>query len=417
MSDNKPKRKKKKQNKKTFFVLVVLLIVAVFIAIYIFTSNSRAGVSTETVMIGTAEDKTSVTGYIMRDEMLINAPEAGVISFRADEGKRVSKGSTVAVVYSGDVSDEVKNELSSIHQRINEIEGSSVEKNLYAGDTIGGTSQIENDIDMIVNAVYSGNVSAVTQYKDDIIRIIRKDTGEGAVTQTTLEKLKAQKQELERSISGKATTMYAGRAGIMCSQIDGCEEYFNIKNIDEITPSYLNNSPQEIKKVQDKVEKDAPCLKIIDNYQWYFTAIVDEKWVEDMKVGNSVSLRFTDISDDTMDGTVYSISDAENGKVAIVVESQSLFSGIYTTRVVNAEIIRKTYNGFKVSKDAVHIDEDGGYYVYISSEGAVRRRDVNILYSDEAYVIIKEDNSASNNLLLYDEVIISDIGVKEGSSI
>lgn len=417
MSVNKPKKRKKKQNKKAFFVLVVLLIVSVFIALYIFTSNSRAGLSTETVMIGTAEDKTSVTGYIMRDEMVINAPEAGVISFRADEGKRVSKGSAVAVVYSGDVSDEVKNELSSIHKRINEIEGSSVEKNLYAGDTMGGTSQIENDIDMIVSAVYSGNVSAVTHYKDDIIRIIRKDTGEGAVTQTTLEKLKAQKRDLESSISGKSTVMYASRAGIMCSQIDGCEEYFNVKNIDTITPSYLNNSPKESKSVPDKVEKDAPCLKIINNYQWYFTAIVDEKWVEDMKVGNSVALRFTDISDDTMDGTVYSISDAENGKVAIVVESHSLFSGIYTTRIVNAEIIRKTYNGFKVSKDAVHIDEDGGYYVYVSSEGIIRRRDVNILYSDEAYVIIKEDNSASNNLLLYDEVVISGTGIKEGSSI
>ncbi len=416
MSDNKPKRKKKKQNKKVFLVLAVLLFIAVFVALYIFTSNSRAGLGTETVMIGTAEDKTAVTGYIMRDEMVINAPEAGVISFRADEGKRVSKGAAVAVVYSGDVSDEVKNELSSVHKRINEIEGSSVEKNLYAGDTMGGTSQIENDIDMIVSAVYSGNVSAVTQYKDDIIRIIRKDTGEGAVTQTTLEKLKAQKSQLEGSISGKATAMYASRAGIMCSQIDGCEEYFNIKNLDTITPAYLNNSPKESKAVPDKVERGEPCLKIINNYQWYFVAIVDEKWVEDMKVGNSVSLRFTDISDDTMDGTVYSISDAENGKVAIVVESHSLFSGIYTTRIVNAEIIRKTYNGFKVSKDAVHIDEDGGYYVYVSSEGIIRRRDVNILYSDEAYVIIKEDNSASNNLLLYDEVVISG-GVKEGDSI
>ena len=136
-----------------------------------------------------------------------------------------------------------------------------------------------------------------------------------------------------------------------------------------------------------------------------------------MKEGNSVALRFTDISDDTMEGTIYSISEAENGKVAVVIESHSLFSGIYTTRTAKAEIIRKTYKGFKVSKDAVHIDEDGGYYVFVSSEGAIRRRDVNILYSDEAYVIIKEDNSASNNLLLYDEVIVSGTGIKEGGSI
>ena len=344
---------------------------------------------------------------MIRDEAVVNAPEAGVISFRADEGKRVARCSAVAVIYSGEVSDEVKNELTSIHKRINEIEGSSVEKNLYAGDTMGGTTQVKNDVDMIMNAVYSGNVSTVPQYKDDIIRIIRKDTGEGVAVQTTLEKLKAQKEELEKTISGRATAIYSTKAGILCSQIDGCEEYLGIKNLSAITPTYLKNVPANNTNSKESFLKDDPCLKIIDNYSWYYTAVVDEKWVEDMKVGNSVSLRFTDISDDTMDGTIYSISDPENGKVAVVVESRSLFSGIYTTRTANAEIIRKTYKGFKVSKDAVHIDQDGKYYVYVNSEGVSRRRDVNILYSDEAYVIIKEDNSAKNNLLLYDEVIVS----------
>ena len=90
-----------------------------------------------------------------------------------------------------------------------------------------------------------------------------------------------------------------------------------------------------------------------------------------------------------------------------------MFAGMYTSRVLNAEIIRNTYKGFKVSKNAVHIDEDGTYYVYINSEGAKRRRDITILYADEAYVIIKEDNAAKNNLLLYDEVIVSGTGKED----
>ena len=130
-----------------------------------------------------------------------------------------------------------------------------------------------------------------------------------------------------------------------------------------------------------------------------------------------MSLRFVDISNETMDGTIYSISEPVDGKVSIVIKSRSLFTGMYTTREVKAEIIRKTYRGFKVSKDAVHIDKDGSYYVFVNSEGAARRRNVTILYSDDAYVIIKEDNSATNNLLLYDEVIISDTGVEEGETL
>lgn len=412
MAENKTKAKKKK-GKKPLFVIFLLVVAAFFVGVNIIMSNTAITTESETVLIGTAEDKTAVKGYIIRDEYVMNAPASGVISYRADEGERVSKGSAVAVIYSGEVSDEVKSELSSIHQRINEAEGSVVEKNLYAGDAMGGTSQIENDINMISEAVYSGNVTAVSQYKDDIIRIIRKDTAQGAEAQTTLEKLRARKSELESSISGQSSAMYAGMAGVMCSQIDGCEEYFGIKNLDKITPEYLKNAPQANPQGPETVEKDVPCLKIINNYEWYFTAQVDETWVEDMKAGSSVYLRFTDISDQTMSGTIYSISQPVKGKVAVVIKSRSLFTGMYTSRKLSAEIIRKTYKGFKVSKDAVHIDDDGNYYVYINSEGAVRRRDVQILYSDDAYVIIKEDNSASNNLLLYDEVIVSDAQVKD----
>ncbi|MBQ7953904.1 MAG: hypothetical protein IJ332_04110, partial [Clostridia bacterium] len=87
-----------------------------------------------------------------------------------------------------------------------------------------------------------------------------------------------------------------------------------------------------------------------------------------------------------------------------------MFNGMYTARVLNAEVIKKTYEGFKVSKDAVHIDGNGNYYVYVNTEGANRRRDVKILYADDAYVIIKVDNAAANNILLYDEVVVSGKG-------
>ena len=404
MPENRTKSKKKK-SKKSVFVIFLLLIVTFIAGISILMNNFEKSSEYETVLIGTAEDKTVVTGYMIRDEYVINAPVGGVISFRAGEGERVAKGSAVAVIYSGDVSDDVKSELSSIHQHINEAEGSVVEKNLFAGDAMGGAAQIENNIDMITSAVYSGNVSNVTQYKDDIIRVIRKDTAKDAEAQTTLEKLRARKSELEKSISGQSTAIYSNVAGVMSSQTDGCEEYFSIANMGKITPSYLKNSPAPELRAPDTVEKDSPCLKIINNYEWYFTALVDEAWVEDMKIGNSVQLRFTDISSNTMPGTVQSISKPQGGKVALVVKSRSLFTGIYTSRTLNAEIIRRTYKGFKVSKDAVHIDEDGSYYVYINGEGIKKRRNVKILYSDDAYVIIEEDNSASNNLLLYDEVI------------
>ena len=404
------KKKKKKNNKKIYIVVSVLIVMTIFIVLGIVSRNSEVNSGYETVMIGTAEEKVETKGYIIRDEAVINSPEAGILSFRTDAGKRVSKGSAIAVVYSGEVSDDVKNELTSIYRRIDEIEGSSVEKDLHAGDVVGSDTQVKNDVEMISRAVYSGNVASIVQYKDDITRIIRANTAEGNKVQTTLEKLQERKRELEGSISGKTTYIYADTAGVMCSQLDGGEEYFNISQLENIDLQYIRNCPELNPQGPDIVEKNQPCLKIVNNYEWFYATEVDEVWIEGVKTGHRVKLRFTDISDVTVEGTVYSISQPVDGKVALVVKSRSMFNGMYTTRALNAEVIKKTYEGFKVSKDAVHIDENGNYYVYVNTEGANRRRDVTILYADDAYVIIRVDNAAKNNILLYDEVVVSGKG-------
>ena len=213
-TSKKYNRKRKKKNK-SILIIAVLFAVAVFLGINMLSGTIKPSADTETVLLGTAEDKMEVDGYIIRGEYVVNAPESGIRSFRSDEGKRVSKGSTVAVIYTGEVSDDVKNELSSIHERMNEIEGSSVEKNLYAGDSVVGTSQLVNDIEAVADSVYQRDTSKVPQYKDDIIRLVRKKTDGTGTTLTTYEQLTARKKELESSISGNARAIYAPISGVL----------------------------------------------------------------------------------------------------------------------------------------------------------------------------------------------------------
>ncbi|MBR0277650.1 MAG: hypothetical protein IJQ50_04230 [Clostridia bacterium] len=414
MADKEKKIKTKRSKKTSFFIIFILVIVALFTGVRIIKNNKSSSVSMETVLIGTMEDKEKASGYIIRDEAIINSPATGMISFRAEEEKRVSSGATIAVVFTGDVNDDIKTELSSLHARINEVVGSTAEKNLYAVDSVMGTAQIANDISAIRDLAYSGNVSSVSEYKDNIIRIIRKSDS-GAMT--TLEQLESKKKELENSISGSAVAVYSPKAGILSSKLDGYEEWLNILCLDKINPSYLNNIKKTEYEENSTVNKDKPCLKIIDNYEWYFAANMDEKWRDDLKEGSKLYIRFSDVSEDKLDVEIYSISEPEKGKISVVLKGSGIFPGMYSMREINAEIIKKTYTGFKISKSAVHIDNDGKYYVYINSDGTVRRRDVNILYSNDTYAVIKEDNSADNNLLLYDEVIISGSGIKEGKGI
>lgn len=409
--------KKKSARKNSMLIILFLFVAVIFFSINIINRNSKASVSTETVMTGIAEDKVSANGYIIRNEFVVNAPDTGVITFRFDEGKRVARGSQIAAIYTGDVSDSVKNELSSLHDRINELEGSSAEKKLLAGDSVVGTAQVVNDVDAISKAVYKRDVSDIPQYKDDITRLIRNVDG-GSSALTTLEQMQTRKNELESQISGNVTSVYAPVSGVLCSTLDGCEDYFNIEKINDITPKYLKDFSKQNSDASDKETiKDTPCLKLINNYEWYFAANVDEKWLSDIKVGAEISLRFPNISDEKLDGIVYGISEPDGKVATIIIQSDNTFSGMYTQRELKAEIIRKTYRGFKVSKEAIHVTKDGEYFVYINSEGIVKRREIEILYSDSYYAIVAENNKKSDYLLLYDEVIVSGNNIKEGASI
>ena len=94
----KNKKKKKNNNKKIYFIVATLIVMTIFIVLGILSRNSKTDSGYETVMIGTAEEKVETKGYIIRDESVINSPEAGILSFRTDMGKRVSKGSAVAEI-------------------------------------------------------------------------------------------------------------------------------------------------------------------------------------------------------------------------------------------------------------------------------------------------------------------------------
>ena len=71
-----------------------------------------------------------------------------------------------------------------------------------------------------------------------------------------------------------------------------------------------------------------------------------------------------------------------------------------------AEIILDSSKGLKVSKDAVKV-VDGVKGVYIIKKGTYAFREVNILTSNDEYVVIERELSTDKpHLALYDEVIV-----------
>ena len=50
---------------------------------------------------------------------------------------------------------------------------------------------------------------------------------------------------------------------------------------------------------------------------------------------------------------------------------------------------------------------DGVTGVYVRTENTVKYREIEVLYKDDKEAIVKMDNTKSNALLLYDEIIVN----------
>ncbi len=393
---------------------VFSLVVAIALVIMFGSAMLRKPVETEIVRYGTAENKKEVEAYIIRNETVINAPEDGVLNCYVAENSRVPRYHRVASVYAGDFPEELQVKLKNINDKILQLETGTKEKNFYVSDAASTENTIYTRIDNIISSVYKNNMSNAPSYKDDLNKLVKNLNGIQVDETETLTKLKQEKAEIEGQLSGKVTNVYSPASGVFNSNIDGYEEYFNVNNIKSITPKYIEEADSNKKGVFGDAVKDMPIAKISDNYTWYVTAILDKDWAETFKTGDLVKLRFPNVSEDAYNAIVHFISPEEKGEVAVVISCGEYVENIFGVRKIETEIIKQSFNGFKIPKDAIRILEDGTQGVYVLKDRVARFKNVDIMYNGESYVIAREDNTISKNVLLYDEVIISDKELFDG---
>ena len=84
-----------------------------------------------------------------------------------------------------------------------------------------------------------------------------------------MEKLIAEKKQLEAGAGANRINIKAPVAGVFSSVIDGFEEYFDMASGIKITPQLLESADQMKVNNKNSVVKGEGVVKIIDNYKWY----------------------------------------------------------------------------------------------------------------------------------------------------
>ncbi len=392
-------------NKKYTKLLLVCAVLAVVLISY-FMVNPASG--TEMVFSGSMENTTEHMGIIIRSEQKIDTNLSGTISAKVADGTLVPAGKLIASVVNENADSEVQANLAKINKRIDELESAKKVSDNFTDDVYKLDSKISEKVSSLVYYTNIGDNKKITETKAEISALYDKKNkvdSSGAAIKTDLENLTAQKNELEAQLAEFEQNVYAPTPGVFISHTDGYEDVLSVDNAKDLKYSDFKNIAETLKKNEEKGGEEKNEIKLIDNYMWCVALAADKDRCADFEVGEEVFIRINDDSRN-IKGNIMSISDDKGSNHVIVVSTTAYDADSYMQRSVDVELIKNIYSGLKVPVSAL-TKKDGVDGVYVVNDNTEKFKTVEIIYKDEKYAIVKENNADANALLLYDEVSTS----------
>lgn len=409
---------------KKLLIRLAAAALAVFLIwnVYIFLNPPM---KTQMVRYGTLEDASVHDALIIRDETVINAGGTGVLESLVREHELVKNGKQVATVYQGDVDSETQQKLKQVNDRITEITNTIESDTAFEGDAHKLEQNIAVRASDLVVASGTHNAKRATELREDLNKLMDKKravSGESGTTAAILEELRAQKQQYESMLSATRQPLYAPTPGLYSTAIDGFETALTPAAIGAMTVTEF----ETLQKTQVPApEENSAACKVMSNIEWSAAMLMDADEAESLREQlnraeqNGLSLTaYLRLEEETTDSnaTIRYISPAENGKCVVIATSTDYNELALTTRKCKVTLVRAKYEGLKVPIEAIRV-KDGQQGVYAVTDGLMKFKKTEVLFSDAHYAIVKENNLDSDALLLYDEVVLEAKNINEGAMI
>ena len=390
-------------------LITVLLLLAV--AAYFGVQGYRYATDPETTAIVyryRSEQSIAVRGYVVRTEQIIDCGET-LIELKHSEGERVGAGDTVATVYRSADALKATQELETLRAQAEQLTYARSAAN-DAETALKLDSDIREQIIAVRAAFESGSYSALDTLGDKLrTTVLKREYAYSGSEDLSarLDELNAQIGALSAAVSGGTTRITAPVSGAYSAVADGYESVLTPSALETMTPSALAAvTPQSV---------STTVGKLCEGNRWYFAANVNEADAAAFKEGQRLTLRMASGVDFDLPVTVMRVSAAENGKCLIVTESDQYLSYVTLLREQNAELILEEYEGLRIPKNALRVDENGESGVYCRVGRVAYFKPVRIVYQGSDYCLVEPGElsvTAESQIALFtlranDEVIIS----------
>ena len=347
------------------------------------------------------DDSFSTTGYFIRDEQVMDIAEGDLVEYNYSDGDKVAKGASLITEYSDEEALTISRELKNIQDNIAQLETLRT-----VSSTVTNSSLLNQKIIAQMNAISEeaegANLGQIASLTSELRKLALKSgslTKDSDDVESELSSLKAQEESLKSKLEGSTSDITSEYAGYFCESIDGYETVLTPDVIEDLTLDSLD------KLVSSKKSASVGKGKVISDYVWYFAARVSDAEAAHLEQGNTVKLRFSQVSQD-MQATVAAIrDDTENDDTLVIFKSQDMNEDLISMRKQVVTVIIASYSGLQVPKSAVRMEDDQ-MGVYVMSNSVARYKTIEKLFEGDDFYIVKQNVTGNDSLVVGDDIIV-----------
>lgn len=397
-------------------VLAAVVIVVFFIS-QIYNISARTFLS-EVVYEENVLNTVDAEMFIIREETVLTVPTSGVTVPLADNAERVSKGSSIAAVFATEEAAENYVELQSLQKKLAAYQKIDGQLKLSNVDIEKLTDEINSEFKDILNSVYYNDYEFLSDLKLSFSeKLSRKQISIDKEVDCAPQIAQLQSKISELSAgSVPSQIITADASGYYVNMEDGFENLITVDSIDQLTVEKLNEALDSEKKDPTS----GSIGKIIDGYNWYIACVIDSGSAATFSKGKPVSLIFGDSDEDIVSTYLHSVKKINDNESLVVFRCTLMNDELISLRKINGKVVIDDFTGLLVNRDAVRIDENGNTGVFVRRGNIVNFRSINIIYSEDSFVVAAKPGENSDiklpytHLKQYDEVIISGKELKDG---
>ncbi len=389
-----------------FLIPIVYLGVQVYFA---FQNNYITQIAVEHEL----SESISTVGIAVRDERLIEKNTSGVLRYIPLEGERVSSGSPIAYVFS-DIETAQKNVL--LDREIAEL--------IILSESVDSPENITNDVSNLakqqtdsyydlLDAIHTGEYSGIHEPTDELLLSyinmqIAMDVPYSV--QSALAETERIVAELEMQ-STPSDVINSPDVGYFFRYTDGGELLYNSEVAESWTAQELTET---ISLASGLSINDNLVGKIVLDYRWDYYCVIPSVESGRLTVGRDYEISFSDTGSDPLPVELVRMDEPDdNGQVLLQFSCETLNPDVATLRATNAEIIIRSFEGIRVSRDALRII-DGEKGVYIQFGNLIQFKKIAPLFENEEYMILPFESDEENQVKLYDVIVVEGRDLYDG---